>query len=643
MSSPLITSLSPSYGSMSGGYSLTIIGDFSGTLTSVTINGISCTITSNSTTEIIVTVPSSSVQDNVYVIVTTDIGSTSSIFTYSGKYYVNKLYVPGSNWVVISIKVDIFNNVYFLVKKATTTWSLLVYSGTTVSEIDYGTLGSGTIVLLDMMLISNVSNTYLYLLYSDNSVSFMKKFSVSFISSISLSLLSSLEVTSAKFFISNITNNDQIYLIGTIVSRGIILISSFSTVTNYITSQIFNSATYKSDGYIYGISNSWFYELDISTLSTSSASSQTSIAMPASTSRASIVLWVNNPTDTDSSGFYVIDNQSSGATGIGNDAGFYNGQIYQYMYPFSGGSNNTGIISDILPSKSNLIIRGNSGSGSSYVTLTTGNTTINDNTYSNILYGDSGTWSFTKVIGYNINGSGYTNLFIGAGNLSYPMILSKLYNPTYGSNTGGDPHIKTIDGKHYILPSDHVNFQLFKYANKDVKIFVNCKTRFLTRENHPIGNIEFVMSNNGVLEYWNDTIDSMFEQYERYKENIEITYLDKIYINYNEDEITIDMDTLEVIGDIDKFLIEDYDNNGEGIYSVTYNRCLKKTKYTKHKKIYVNIDENRQVLIILGSDYSIIDMNNISIQVKGLDSDLVDGCIKSVNNVVKLNELTQLK
>lgn len=628
---------------MSGGYPLTIIGDFSGALISVTINGINCTITSNSTTEIIITVPSSSVQDNVYVIVTTDIGSSSSIFTYSGKYYINKLYTPGSNWIVLSIKVDVHNNVYFLVKKSSSSWSLLVYSSNTVYELNYGVLGVGTITVLDMLLISNISNTYVYLLYTVNGTSYVKKFSVNFSSLMTLTLISTLQVSSAKLFITNITNNNEIYLIGSTTSKGIIRINSFSTITNYIISQTFLSATYKSDGYIYGITNSFFYELAISSLSTLIASSQNSIAMPSSTSKANVVLWVNNSTDNDNNGFYVIDSQSSGAIGTGNDAGFYNGQIYQYIYPFSGGSNNTGTINNTIPTKSNLIIRGNSGSGSSYVTLTTGNTTINDNTYCNILYGDSGTWSFTKVIGYNVNESGYTNLFIGAGSLSAPMILSKLYNPTYGSNTGGDPHIKTIDGSHYTLPSDHINFQLFKYVDEENKVFINCSTKFLTRENHPIGNIEFVMSNNGVLEYWNDTVDSMFKQYERYKENIEVTYLDKIYVNYNGNKIIINMDTLEVIGNIDKFLVEDDDNNGEGIYSVTYNKCLKKTKYTKHKRIYVNIDKNRQVLIILGSDYSIIDMNNISIQVKGLDSDLVDGCVKSVNNVVRLNELSQLK
>ena len=156
--------------------------------------------------------------------------------------------------------------------------------------------------------------------------------------------------------------------------------------------------------------------------------------------------------------------------------------------------------------------------------------------------------------------------------------------------------------------------------------------------------MDFIASQNGdTFEYWNDTIEGMFERYDIYRENLEITYLDKIYVRNNGNWIIVDMDNLNIIGDIDKFLIYDYDNDGRGIYSVTFKNCFKKTQYTKHKKIEFNLDGNKQIVICLGSDPSIVDMNNISIKVKGIDSDLIKGCIVSSDSVIKLDTLKALE
>ena len=281
MANPSISSISQIYGSMTSGYPLTINGTFSNTLSSVTIGGSSSTIVSISPTTIIVTVPTSTIQDNVDVIVNEDasgtiLSSDASIFIYGGNYYVNQIYTPGTNGQVMSIKVDYYNNIYYLIKLTSlpSTWPLLVKTGTSKPvSLDYGTLASGTLTILDMTLISNSSTTTLYILFNYNTLIKICKIPVSFYQGISLvtSLNSFLTLDSGKLFVSNLTDDNNLYIVGSSSDKNIIRVLNFNTIKYYKTSTslIFNSVTFKNDGsskFLYAIRSSDFYELPVSGL-----------------------------------------------------------------------------------------------------------------------------------------------------------------------------------------------------------------------------------------------------------------------------------------------------------------------------------------------------------------------------------------
>jgi len=152
--------------------------------------------------------------------------------------------------------------------------------------------------------------------------------------------------------------------------------------------------------------------------------------------------------------------------------------------------------------------------------------------------------------------------------------------------------------------------------------------------------MDFVLSQTGdQLEYWTETVNGMYDDYQKYITIFELTYLNKIYINYNGRELTIDMDSLDIINEYDcsYFKIDSYDNN-KGIYSIFHNTYHKKTEYTKHKKITCG----NKIDIILDSDISIVDMHNFSMKFRDIDLDYMRGGIISEEKLVILNSLTEL-
>lgn len=642
MSLPSISSISPIYGSKSGGYTLTISGSDFSSINYVSIGTNNVTPTSVTINTIILTVPSSTIQGDVNVIVNNNIGDSNSVtFTYGGNYYINSLYSTSpSNGNVFNVQTDYFKNIYFIVKVSSTVNNLFVQTNGSTFQLTYTPPGTGTVSFLDMIIISDSNNTYMYMLYSVTISSVISKYIYKYhitysVSSpyISVDSPSTLLInSSAKLFISNMTDNNLIYLIGAANLASISSIVNFTTITAYTNNRIFVSATYKSDGYIYATNANNMYEILVSSLSTVSNPTQTVISISSLTVTPNIILWINNSNDTNNNGFYISDSSASGSNG-----GFNNGQIYQYVYSFTG-PNNTGTISNTTPTASNLIVRGNSGSGNIYVT--TGITEITNETYSNVIFASNGQWLFrTNSMTYNINGSGYTNFYTGAGSQSFLGSLFKYYNPTSGTSTGGDPHIKTIDGKIYNLPSDNKYFQLLNYVKDDTRIFINCSTLLFSRENYQLESMEFVKSQNGNnLEYFTETIDGMYENYNKFKTIFELTYLDRIYINYNDNELIIDMNSLEVNSENENFLVET-ENYDRGIYSVIHDTYHKKTEYTKYKKITIR---NGSIILLLESDISVVDMNNFSIKFNGIDSDLLKGCLVSESDIIKINYLEEL-
>lgn len=590
MSVPTISSLSPQYGSMIGGYTLTINGTFSGVCT-VTINSISVSVDTSSTSILTVTVPSSTIQDDVDVIVTNENGSSiASIFTYGGNYYVKSL--NSETGQCLSVGVDYNKNLYFLVK---------ISGSTTLYTITKGskfTLSHGiTDTIIDMMVISDSSNTYVYITYSVTGAPntyWIKKYTVAFST---LSPYSSLGTptalqlyngTSTQYpvnkFASNCTNS-LIYLLGSSTTRGIISVVNYSTVNAYKTSVTYASLTYRAyngaSNYLYGTYSSGIYEIMTSSMTSSAVpTSQQTLTNLTQINLPSIILWVSND-----SSFYISDRQTSGSLG-----GYNDGQIYQYTYSFN---DSTGSIVAAVSPSYKLIIRGNSGSGNIYVT--SGTTAITEDNYSNINLESSGQFVYkTNSLAYNINSSNVTNLYSGNGstNSSYIGYLLKYYNPTSGSNTGGDPHIKTINGSIYNLPNDHKFFRLLSYyycnclfgSNTVSNLIINCSTKLLTKDNYPLESIYYVKCKNGdTIEYYNNTIESMYGIYRetgQFTNIFEWTYLDKIFIKYGDEEIIIDMNTLKIdsICNINIFDITDI-NSDRGIYSITHN--------TYHKKLNI--------------------------------------------------------
>ena len=637
MSIPLISTLLPTYGSMIGNYTLTINGTFVNNISYVSIGGINASFTQLSSSTVLVTLPSSSIQGNVDVIVTDVNGSSSPvIFTYGGNYYLNSLYL-NSNSSITAIGTDGNYNIYFL-RQTSSSITLWVYNNTSLTQLSYTIPGSGTLAILDMMV---TTDNYLYILYTLTSGSItyhIIQYPITY-SPIALGSGTTLLVgNTCKKFVTNSTSS-LIYLIGNTALHGIISITNFSTVSIFKTSVVFISGTYKNDGYLYCISSTNIYEMLISSMSSGFIpSSQQIITCPGTTFTPSLILYIYNGSDLNNNGFYISDSNGSGGTGIGDELGFSNGQIFQYVYTF----NINGSISNSTPIASNLIIRGNSGSGNIYVT--TGVTVIT-NDFSNVIIGSNiGQWIFkTNAIAYNINPSGYTNLYNGTGSTTTTGYLIKYYNPTFGSSTGGDPHLKCINGLIYNLPNDHKYFRLCQYCDKDNIFTVNCSTRFFTKDTNQLDFMEFVASQNGDhLEYWKDTVDNMYKNHQRYITIFEWTYLDKIYINYNGKELIIDMDTLSMTdSNCISFKIEDI-NNDKGIYSIFHNTYHKKTSYTKHKIITCVVDINKTISVLLDSDISIVDRHSFSLKFKGIDNDLLTGSILSEKSLTKIDSLSQI-
>jgi hypothetical protein len=84
---PLVTGVSPSSGSESGGDTVTLTGTGLGYVSAVTFGGIAATIVSESDTGVVVTTPVSSVVGTVDVIVTTEYGTTAPLASPGFTYY----------------------------------------------------------------------------------------------------------------------------------------------------------------------------------------------------------------------------------------------------------------------------------------------------------------------------------------------------------------------------------------------------------------------------------------------------------------------------------------------------------------------------------------------------------------------------
>lgn len=118
--------------------------------------------------------------------------------------------------------------------------------------------------------------------------------------------------------------------------------------------------------------------------------------------------------------------------------------------------------------------------------------------------------------------------------------------------------------------------------------------------------------------------------------------MDKIYINCNNNEITINMEDLNVVGNICNTFLIDTSQDDKGIFSTSLGVYHKKTDFTKHLSIKCNINNNTYVTLKLDSDISLNDFNDMSINFYRIDPDGIAGCFASEKTIIKLDHLTQL-
>lgn len=176
---------------------------------------------------------------------------------------------------------------------------------------------------------------------------------------------------------------------------------------------------------------------------------------------------------------------------------------------------------------------------------------------------------------------------------------------------------------------DYLNNLYFLLSNGNLYTIVNGTKSTLS----------YILTGNGFK-----TIKDMMvisDSSNTYRPILELTYLSKIFIKYGENEMIIDMDTLDIITNTDIFEFIDYNNDGKGIYSIVNNTYHKRTKHTKFKKIICNINEKSKIILTLASDISIVDMHNISVDFVGIDSDKLGGGLVSQSKLVILDPILE--
>lgn len=58
--------------------------------------------------------------------------------------------------------------------------------------------------------------------------------------------------------------------------------------------------------------------------------------------------------------------------------------------------------------------------------------------------------------------------------------------------------------------------------------------------------------------------------------------------------------------------------------------------------IKIKFSESQYIIIMLGSDISVVDMHSFSLKMNGIDTDSLSGCFVSETEMVKLDSLTDI-
>ena len=187
-----------------------------------------------------------------------------------------------------------------------------------------------------------------------------------------------------------------------------------------------------------------------------------------------------------------------------------------------------------------------------------------------------------------------------------------------GTQTGGDPIIITINGEQFALAKhiDYVNL-LADYENK---VFINGYVDMLKITDFP------------KQIYW----DGELADTVNLKHIYDNTYYRKFYIEYLNEKIEIDADTLDIkyITSVNKIKIISFIPK-RGIKSITFNKIYPLTNMTKGLKIGFN-----SYIITIISDLNTDDRHHLELfNVKPINNITTCGALVSVDKIIKISNL----
>ena len=206
--------------------------------------------------------------------------------------------------------------------------------------------------------------------------------------------------------------------------------------------------------------------------------------------------------------------------------------------------------------------------------------------------------------------------------------ITKLYNSENELEIGGDPHIKTLSGKHYLLPNENKYYCLLKYFDN---FEITCSTNYITDKNINALNIYH---------------KSKYRKYDLSKLKkshwiFNYTYMDKIKIKLKDDYVIICMDTLTVTeqnNKTNKITINEITPQ-RGVFSIRQKSYCKLTQNTKQIQILCELDNNETVSLDLVTDMTYDELHNINLKTKNIDSAKLDGCMISEQHIIIRTEL----
>jgi hypothetical protein len=221
--------------------------------------------------------------------------------------------------------------------------------------------------------------------------------------------------------------------------------------------------------------------------------------------------------------------------------------------------------------------------------------------FGSVLYTPSGgtsTWNFN----YNQN---ITSSFAEGLQLQLRFI---------GAGAGGDPHIKTNKGDHYMIPNDWYKFNLLTAKKDNYNLKIEATTKNLSQEQ---------LSN---MHKYNKKGQGRIRQINTNKEGyyLDYTFFDKLYIEFNNEKLTIDCSTLQAKGDYNKFdhIKMHRECPSQGIYSFVHNKYYPRTKSTKQRNIVCG-----DIMICVKSDQYWDEYNDISLLFNSNSFNSVSGAI----------------